>query len=1008
MDKPSKVANIFSQYLKLNNKSLPTSKSRSNKKPHPLEKQETLGNLVIGSSKNPKEQVRYLANSDFITEDEAYVIFLHIRNNKFFRQYLKGNEDYDEIEPFINLCKRIKYKKCFAGQVIMKQGEVSDGRVYLVMTGTLSVLVKNADFLEESAALNAGDEPQKSPKSSSGRNSKSPRDKDARHPTQFQQQDSIVIDHKPKPIQLIREYSKNDLGPGASSPVKKHSQIEILNQVIKEESQKHTGTESPKNHNKELTIPSPSNSSVKIGLFRKSVQSLISMMNSPDKRNSSLFSFGTRSGGSTPANKSSVELTLTEYGVVKDQITEEGFFGERAPMGRRRKATIVAMDEAELLYFEQKDYEEIKEKFDKTKKQFEQFLINCFNICEETNLLEALLHIMEVKDFERGQKLAQQGKQGDEIFLLYEGECELLKEVTYDNSNVKFASSAIKNLYGLSKTSREEFILCNISSGSFFGLEILFNEHSEYELTLKTVSKNCTFLVFNKSKMFMRCPHEVFYDLKKIYLQYQNKNHNLLKSRLQTKGIESDVAQLVKSKPVIILPEKKSSLNHYVQGSETPTPTPTPTVKKSQKITIKLPSAPEKMTPIKAIKPLNDFEYLLQTPQNSSPLDLLKFDRTPSNTKFDRTPSHVETPNLTVRRSSSICFTPIMKRRDSVLEGHFFEKGLVSPIAYSKSPTNHSVSELLILKHTSSKRSDADSPIHADTPMQRKENPETTSRSKRFVGEIDVLRKQIHHSRISSVDNSRVMESSFRKVQELNETFTTYLNTMKEKYTFVDQVLNKEKYQFTNKIENFRLGLGKTYAEVQKRYAKEKKAQSCANTPERSPNRSIYAMENGQGDLADYLQIRLLDPKYRLRHKIAMLRAESSPQAKTMSNQELKELIAQYPTMNPKTPAKSKSRQMSPKSTTGGFTFKGTSRKNVEKSIRNLKSRSQSTANISQNTSTLTLFPDCKNYSIIGESTLDSSKYTLRPPSELKRWSATPKHGTPKNLLRERRRMASP
>jgi len=63
-----------------------------------------------------------------------------------------------------------------------------------------------------------------------------------------------------------------------------------------------------------------------------------------------------------------IGVTATEFGVVKDMIKENGYFGDRASIKTRRQATIIASTDVELLIISAEDADYIKNKYDHTKK----------------------------------------------------------------------------------------------------------------------------------------------------------------------------------------------------------------------------------------------------------------------------------------------------------------------------------------------------------------------------------------------------------------------------------------------------------------------------------------------------------------------------------------------------------------------------------------------------------------------------------------------------------------
>ena len=89
-----------------------------------------------------------------------------------------------------------------------------------------------------------------------------------------------------------------------------------------------------------------------------------------------------------------------------------------------------------------------------------------------------------------------QGDEGDEFFLLTQGQCEFAKTLIYDKSE-KLRS--INPLYGLKKTTKEEVVIANFEKGALIGDEILFGEREMHEYTVRIISETAQFASFKKT-----------------------------------------------------------------------------------------------------------------------------------------------------------------------------------------------------------------------------------------------------------------------------------------------------------------------------------------------------------------------------------------------------------------------------------------------------------------------------------------------------------------------------
>jgi CRP-like cAMP-binding protein len=52
----------------------------------------------------------------------------------------------DEQEALIYLCKNFKYEKFEAGKVIFEEGDLSNGKIYIILTGEVLIVKKTVDY----------------------------------------------------------------------------------------------------------------------------------------------------------------------------------------------------------------------------------------------------------------------------------------------------------------------------------------------------------------------------------------------------------------------------------------------------------------------------------------------------------------------------------------------------------------------------------------------------------------------------------------------------------------------------------------------------------------------------------------------------------------------------------------------------------------------------------------------------------------------------------------------
>jgi hypothetical protein len=97
--------------------------------------------------------------------------------------------------------------------------------------------------------------------------------------------------------------------------------------------------------------------------------------------------------------------------------------------------------------------------------------------------------------------------------LLYEGTCEISKSLK---------SNGVENFNG------RECTICLVSSGSLIGEEILAEENSEYEYTVKVVTSKCKALAIDKEIFKTRFPELVNNGVKKFFKVKHSQNLAIL------------------------------------------------------------------------------------------------------------------------------------------------------------------------------------------------------------------------------------------------------------------------------------------------------------------------------------------------------------------------------------------------------------------------------------------------------------------------------------------------
>jgi hypothetical protein len=111
----------------------------------PLNKLKT-NKKLLSNVMSYKEAILRNLNNPKRNENEAWQLYDYVRDFKFFVQY--ANQDNMEPEAILHICKNIRYEKYKKDTVIFKEGDESNGKVYILFSGEVNVVVSKMDVYE--------------------------------------------------------------------------------------------------------------------------------------------------------------------------------------------------------------------------------------------------------------------------------------------------------------------------------------------------------------------------------------------------------------------------------------------------------------------------------------------------------------------------------------------------------------------------------------------------------------------------------------------------------------------------------------------------------------------------------------------------------------------------------------------------------------------------------------------------------------------------------------------
>ena len=468
-------------------------------------------NSEIILTHDPNEVIRNILNTDQRTDKDVWMLYEAFKDSKFFRQYINNTDERERLNALLYLCKRLKYETWGAQTLIIKQGEYSNGKVYIVLSGELTVLIKNVE--------KAGD-----------------------HCSRNDISISANTDHEESRSQSISIACKKPIvNNSIFSVIAAIKEKKVSRNVNKREQLSFSEESRNSSRKNSIILKAPNNPSLDLtkNIFKKGIASSIKNILAKPGTFVELDNFG-------------------EYGSVVGQLQQGDHFGEKALFKtHKRSATVITKSEVELLVLDRETFKHVQYEFERMKHLITEFLkvtMPCMEKVQTLQVLEGLRYVSDVRDFPYHKTLAIEGQLAEEFFLVYEGQCELTKTIIYDNSECsKIPTSEVKSLYGLKKTKKEEIVISNVEKGSFIAEETCYNEKTVYHYTARVSSNRAKIICFKKNTFLFRCPKIIQESIQKIFANKKERFTKILLEKLQKKGLNPNYEDLSGVKPVVTL-----------------------------------------------------------------------------------------------------------------------------------------------------------------------------------------------------------------------------------------------------------------------------------------------------------------------------------------------------------------------------------------------------------------------------------------------------------------------
>ena len=613
------------------------------------------------------EKIRRILESDQRTDYQGQLLYEHIKSFPFFETLNeRKTNNYFEKNAFIYLCKKARFEKHSSKEILFKEDDLSNGKMYLVYSGEVSIMSKKQANFYNTADIKRQD---LSSKEDLGDNQGTGESLVSKSNTQIIKPEAVITVFKdsddPQDIKL------QGIGTPSKQRTSKIGCLPIINKdnavkvVANEKETVKIGTDLFRGSRRtiisnRLTIsPSPqlsathgqdeikhsvrnSSRSSNLQLIRRDNKAFQTsqpfqqpaqedqLESMSPKTNGALkhkFKAVTRltlcsirmnrkntdnlSGGVSQSPDRSViieeapdhpdfETFLADYGTLVSKVEKGGSFGEKAFFGGQfRSETVITNTDCEFLVINKRDFLYITQNYDSKRKHMMQFMLDFIPDIENISayeLLENLLSTLKEKTYERGSYIIQEGDVGDDLHVLSDGTCEIIKNIRVDDAvNPKEKSNKFKKMLRVGTMQNYQLPVCTIKKGVFVGEETLYNTKNTYDFSVKVTSAYAKVFAISKTDFIEKFPSTTNSEVHQIYnskvTKYATLIQDLLAMRhpdmklLHNTYNQKDLEQFLNHEQLLIGPKPKNGLHletDHSNKSPTSTHDSSPTTIKRQ------------------------------------------------------------------------------------------------------------------------------------------------------------------------------------------------------------------------------------------------------------------------------------------------------------------------------------------------------------------------------------------------------------------------------------------
>lgn len=578
---------------------------------------------------DPLERFRKILKTTDRDQKDLEFLYKQLQDMDFLSIFGEYSTESQETESILHICKHLGFEQLEPGEVILREGDPSNGKFYLIFSGEVSIIVKKLDFVTQ-------------------------RNLELKQPeleVEVEVEDDLnnslqyldVKTNQKGEGNLKNNSHKQIPEPQRPALQKRTTKMEFDPQIL------------VRDYNRALSIRA---------VKHLNLQKINLMSPQPDEaagKSTSRTDSQEKESSKSPAKNSSSQAAdkgldmhklATEHGEIIYKLKKGAFFGEKALLSSgKRTATVMANTPCELITVSEDVFSYVREHLDKINLKKLNFMMNSFPGIEKIQykpFLQNLLYLLEEKPVRLSAALTTEGQKSTNFYVLYEGVCNVYKKLPSNNINI------------IGDQQKDDGVLiCQISPGSFIGEEVIFNKMSKYEYTVRAASSKVVALEIDRAKFAVRFPNYVLLGVNELYQTKINHYKNISIERAKMK---SEIDQLAKSPSHkkfkstlddILIKDPKSSINIAQESPLTTQRTVNP--KHAKNFSVKLESIPLQHSGLLTRQASID-EMVVESP------------RVAKNGKFN-TPTLPDTGGLTFEASDNKWKNKVMSiRKKAILE----------------------------------------------------------------------------------------------------------------------------------------------------------------------------------------------------------------------------------------------------------------------------------------------------------------------------------------------------